>query len=194
MEKINDIKFNVTGHTKIWHKEAGKVYDDPRGELVTDSKNAITSVLRNDLATALVATNAGNFMGANGYVTDAADSTALNTNLLGGNVASINTKSGIIIGNSAIGTNSTTIHAMNTGVSGTGNSRKFTGVFTKTGATDVTFNSAAVVQTLGSSVANPVPLESAFPASTLATQTSPTFSRLMKQNDTLTIEWTITIN
>jgi hypothetical protein len=188
----NNVTFDVTGHTKIWHKEAGKVYDDSRGELVTDEKNTIRTILKEDLAFALVALNTGKYMGSGGYVTGISDAN-LNLNLVGGGAGAINGKSSICIGNAAIGAASNVIHCMNTSVAGSGVSRTFTGVFTKSTVGSQAYLSAALVQVTTPSIANPTPLE-AIAGAVLATQTTPAFSRTLNQNDTLTIDWTITIN
>jgi hypothetical protein len=200
MENINDIKFNVTGHTKIWHKEAGKTYDDPRGELITDAKNTIDSLFKDFLANSMVAINntgSAQYLGSSGFVTLAADSAELNINLAGaGSTPNIDGKDAIIIGNSSLtSTTSSTIYAMSTSTiaSGATNAKRFQGVFTKTGAGDVTFNSAALGFSLIQKPGVAISLEAMF-TSVYAKQVTPTFSRLMKQNDTLTIEWTITIN
>jgi hypothetical protein len=197
----NNINFNVTGHTKIWHKEAGKTYDDPRGELVTDSKNTISTLFKDYLANSMVAINntgSAQYLGSSGYVTLAANSVELNTNLAAAGAATpnIDGKDAIIIGNSSLATTtSSTIFAMSTSTiaSGASNAKRFQGVFTKTSAGDVTFNSAALGFSLIQKPAAATALVDMF-ESVYATQVTPTFSRLMKQNDTLTIEWTITIN
>jgi hypothetical protein len=195
--KTNNVTFDVTGHTKIWHKEAGKVYDDPRGELVLDKKNTIDDAWRDFLMERATSNLYNYYLSSSGFVTLAADSAELNINLAGatGTTSNIDGKDCMIIGSAAtISATSSVIHAMKTEkLDDVGRSKSWRGIFTKTSAGSQQYQSAAfginIVQKPGIATA----LNAMFQIF-IASQITPAFNRTLNQNDTLTIDWTITIN
>jgi hypothetical protein len=186
----NEINFNVTGHTKIWHKEAGKTYDDFRGELVEDKSNEIMAPLKSYLSNRL-AFNTQNFSLSN-LVTGVSDAN-LNLNIIDNNNF-VQDKDCIIIGNAAPASNNSVVYAMNTssaliGSTGAHTGAKFTGVFTKTTSGSFTVSSAGIGHSIGGGL-----IPAAINLFFITSYARQSLSRTLQQNDTLTIEWTITIN
>jgi hypothetical protein len=186
----NNVTFDVTGHTKIWHKEAGKVYDDPRGELVVDKANEIMGGLKSYLVTSLkVNTESSAIDNPFTGISDA----NLNTNIIDDDTY-VSGKDGILIGNAAAASSNSVVYPMNTSSVYVGSisaytAATFTGVFTKTTAGSTTILSAGI----GFNVTGG-PISGTIDSFFTAAYARQSLSRTLNQNDTLTIDWTITIN
>jgi hypothetical protein len=185
----NNINFNVTGHTKIWHKQAGKVYEDPRGELIKDEPNEIMGSLRDYLSSRLRSNEIDASLRT--LVTSVSDAN-LNLNIIDNN-SFVEGKDCIIIGNAAPASSNSVVYGTNTSSVGVGSigaltGAKFTGVFTKTTSGSFNVLSAGI----GNSVVG-APIPGAINSFFNKAYARQSISRTLQQNDTLTIEWTITI-
>jgi hypothetical protein len=204
----NNINFNVKGHTKIWHKQAGKVYDDLNGELIEDKSNTITTDTRALLVNHLVNNTTFTFpatrwLGSpdNPFVNTTNENLNIDRCLGVDNTGTILARSGILISKNppTSGSSGNVIHTMNTSI------------LTHTdGALSITFRGVIVKTTSSESyggaalgIGIKAPANNSAVALIITTGSNrgrfdipiayQPFTRTLEVGDTLTIDWTITI-